>query len=147
MERLFYRRKATSPQRLEQINMTLCDTNIFIEIYRGNETIIEIFKNIGQQNAAISYVSCAELLFGARNKKELQAIRNDIDSLIVLPIESGISILTVNLVEKYSLSHKLSLPDALIAATALYHNIPLYTLNTKDFKFIPKIKLFEVENR
>jgi len=92
-------------------------------------------------------VSCAELLFGARNKKELQAIRNDIDSLIVLPIEASISVLSVNLVEKYSLSHKLSLPDALIAATALFHKIPLYTLNTKDFKFIPKIKLFEVENR
>ncbi|WP_310379365.1 PIN domain-containing protein [Flavobacterium sp.] len=60
--------------------MILCDTNIFIEIYRGNETIIEIFKNIGQQNVAISDVSSAELLFGARNKKELQAIRNDIDN-------------------------------------------------------------------
>jgi predicted nucleic acid-binding protein len=125
--------------------MILCDTNIFIEIYRGNETIIEIFKNIDQQNAAISDVSCAELLFGARNKKELQAIRKDIDSLIVLPIEASISVLSVNLVEKYSISHKLSLPDALIAATAIFHNIPLYTLNTKDFKFIPKIKLFEAE--
>jgi predicted nucleic acid-binding protein len=124
--------------------MILCDTNIFIEIYRGNETIIDIFKNIGQQNIAISDVSCAELFFGARNKIELKAIRNDIDSLIVLPIQSGISLLSVNLVEKHSLSHKLSLPDALIAATALYHNISLYTLNTKDFKFIPKINLFEV---
>ncbi len=91
-------------------------------------------------------MSCAELLYGARNKKELQAIRNDIDSLIVLPIEANISVLSVDLVEKYSLSHKLSLPDALIAATALFHNIPLYTLNSKDFKFIPKIKLFEGEN-
>ena len=104
----------------------------------------DIFKNIGQQNIAISDVSCAELFFGARNKIELKAIRNDIDSLIVLPIQSGISLLSVNLVEKHSLSHKLSLPDALIAATALYHNISLYTLNTKDFKFIPKINLFEV---
>lgn len=126
--------------------MILCDTNIFIEIYRGNEAIIDIFKNIGQENVAISDVSCAELLFGARNKKELQAIRDNIDILNVMPIESGISSLTVNLVEKYSLSHKLSLPDALIAATALYHNVALYTLNTRDFKFIPKIKLFEAEN-
>jgi tRNA(fMet)-specific endonuclease VapC len=90
-------------------------------------------------------VSCAELLYGARNKKELKAIRNDIDSLIVLPIEASISNLSVNLVEKYTLSHKLSLPDALIAAKALLHNISLYTLNTKDFKFIPKIDLFEAE--
>jgi tRNA(fMet)-specific endonuclease VapC len=124
--------------------MILCDTNIFIEIYRGNNLIVEIFKTIGQQNVVISDVSCAELLYGARNKIELQAIRNDIDNLIVLPIESSISKLSVELVEKYSLSHKLSLPDALIAATAIWHNIPLYTLNTKDFKFIEKLELFEI---
>ena len=126
--------------------MILCDTNIFIEIYRGNETIIEIIKEIGQQNVAISDVSCAELLYGARNKKELQAIRNDIDSLIVLPIDSNISKFAVDLVEKYSISHKLSLPDAIIGATAILYDISLYTLNTKDFKFLQKIKLFEVKN-
>jgi tRNA(fMet)-specific endonuclease VapC len=89
-------------------------------------------------------VTCAELLFGARNKKEIKAIRNDIDSLVVLPIESNISKLSVELVEKYSLSHKLSLPDALIAATALCHNIELYTLNKKDFKFIESVILLDV---
>ena len=126
--------------------MILRDTNIFIEIYRGNETIIEIIKEIGQQNVAISDVSCAELLYGARNKKELQAIRNDIDSLIVLPIDSNISKFAVDLVEKYSISHKLSLPDAIIGATAILYDILLYTLNTKDFKFIQKINLFERKN-
>ena len=126
--------------------MILCDTNIFIEIYRGNETIIEIIKEIGQQNVAISDVSCAELLYGARNKKELQAIRNDIDSLIVLPIDSNISKFAVDLVEKYSISHKLSLPDAIIGATAILYDILLYTLNTKDFKFLQKINLFERKN-
>jgi tRNA(fMet)-specific endonuclease VapC len=129
---------------MEQIKMILCDTNIFIEIYRGNNSIVEIVKNIGQQNIAISDVTCAELLFGARNKMEIKAIRNDIDSLVVLPIEYNISKLAVELVEKYSLSHKLSLPDALIVATALCHNVELYTLNTKDFKFIEKVTLFEV---
>jgi predicted nucleic acid-binding protein len=45
--------------------------------------------------------------------------------------------------ESYSLSHNLSLPDALIAATALVHNLELYTLNTKDFQFISNLKLYE----
>jgi len=39
------------------------------------------------------------------------------------------------------LSHKLSVPDALIAATALSNNTPLYTLNIKDFQFIPGLQL------
>jgi len=43
--------------------MVLCDTNIFIEIYKGNDLLIEIFKNIGQNNVAISDVTCTELLY------------------------------------------------------------------------------------
>jgi predicted nucleic acid-binding protein len=31
--------------------------------------------------------------------------------------------------------------DALIAATAIYHNIELFTLNIKDYIFISNIKL------
>lgn len=52
--------------------------------------------------------------------------------------------LAVVLVEKYSLSHKLNLPDALIASTSIVNKLELYTMNTKDFKFIDSVKLFDV---
>jgi len=123
--------------------MILCDTNILIEIYRGNTTIIEAVKRIGQENIAVSDVTCAELLFGARDKKELQTIRKDLNKLTVLPIQSSVSKLAVELVEKYALSHKLSLPDALIASTAIIHGIQLHTLNIKDFRFLEDVKLFD----
>lgn len=125
--------------------MILCDTNVFIEIYKGNTAIIEVVKMIEQQNIAISDVTCAELLYGARNKKELQKIRKDLNKLTILSIESTISKLAVELVEKFALSHKLSLPDALIAATALFYSIELYTLNVKDFRFLEYVKLFETK--
>ena len=51
--------------------MILLDTNILIEMYKGNEVIIHRIKMIGQNNIAISDVTSAELLFGARNKDEL----------------------------------------------------------------------------
>jgi tRNA(fMet)-specific endonuclease VapC len=123
--------------------MILCDTNILIEIYRGNTAIIEAVKQIGQENIAVSDVTCAELLYGARDKKELQTIRKDLNKLTVLPIQSSVSKLAVELVEKYALSHKLSLPDALIASTAIIHSIELYTLNIKDFRFLDGVKLFD----
>lgn len=123
--------------------MILCDTNILIEIYKGNFDIIQTVKSIGQHNIAISHVTCAELLYGARDKKELQTIRKDLNKLSVIPIHTEISNMAVELVEKYALSHKLSLPDALIASTAIIHNIELYTLNTKDFRFL-KVTLFDV---
>jgi predicted nucleic acid-binding protein len=125
--------------------MILCDTNIFIEIYRDNSDIIKAVKSIGQHNIAVSDVTCAELLYGARNKKELQAIRKDLNKLTVLSIETSISTLAVELVEKYALSHKLSLPDALIASTAIIHNTELYTLNIKDFKFLDGLSLFGIK--
>ena len=122
--------------------MILCDTNIFIEIYRNNESIIQKIKHIGQHNLAVSDVTLAELFFGARNKNELGAIRKDMNKLIVFLIDSFISDLAVKLVETYSLSHKLALTDALIGATAIHHKIELYTLNVKDFKFLDEVKLF-----
>jgi predicted nucleic acid-binding protein len=37
----------------------------------------------------------------------------------------------------------LMLADALIAATSLQLEIPLYSLNKKDYKFIDTLKLYE----
>ena len=122
--------------------MILLDTNILIEMYKGNEDIIHRIKVIGQHNIAISDVTSAELLFGARNRDELKILKKDIEKLTTVSISTNISKLAVNLVEKYSLSHKLSLPDALIAATAIQNDIHLFTLNIKDFKFIKGLKLF-----
>ena len=124
--------------------MVLCDTNIFIEIYKGNLSVIDVFKKIGQSNVAISDVTCAELLYGARNKIELNLIKRDINKLFILPISSAISSQAISLIEQYTLSHNLNLPDALIASTAIIHNIELYTLNLKDFKFLEDISLFKV---
>lgn len=121
--------------------MILVDTNIIIEIYRDNQLIIERVRNIGQENIAVSVITSAELMYGARNKNELQTILKDLKKISVLNLDTEISIKFGQLIEKYALSHKLSLPDALIAATAICRNLPLYTLNTKDFKYIKDVKL------
>jgi len=124
--------------------MILCDTNIFIEIYRSNNIVRTIvLDKIGYENIVISDVTRAELFYGALNKLELQMIRKDISKIPVLHIEPFISKMAVEIVEKYCLSHKTDLEDALIAATAIIHQIELYTLNIKDFVFIPELKLYQ----
>ncbi|KXK15369.1 MAG: PIN domain protein, partial [Chloroflexi bacterium OLB14] len=60
-----------------------------------------------------------------------------------IPMDVEISEITLSLLETYSLSHRLSLPDAIIAATALRHNFNLYTLNIKDFRFIDGLGLYK----
>ena len=121
--------------------MTLLDTNIFIEIFRDNVVIASIVDNM--QEIAVCDVVRAELFYGARNKRDLEEISADLEGLNVFPLLPQISEMAVNLVKTYSLSHKLEFADALIAATAIFHHVELFTLNRKDFTYIPNLKLYE----
>ncbi len=122
--------------------MILCDTNILIEFYKGNPEILGELQHIGQSNLAVSVITEAELYFGALNKSELNMIRKHLAAISRIPVDVAVSDRFLILMQTYSLSHKLSLPDALIAATALVHSMKLYTLNTVDFRFIPELQLF-----
>jgi predicted nucleic acid-binding protein len=59
----------------------------------------------------------------------------------VVDIDIPTSKLATNPMENFRLSHGLQIPDALIRATAVIHQIPFFTYNVKDFNFIPGIKL------
>ena len=122
--------------------MVLCDTNILIEIYRRNVVVREEIERIGYEHIAVSDVTRAELFYGAANKAELQIIRKDLKKIPTLYIDPAISEMAAKLVERYCLSHRTSLEDALIAATAILYRIELYTLNVKDFAFIPGVQLY-----
>jgi len=125
--------------------MILIDTNIFIEYYKSNPVICKQIEQIDPREIRVNDVVCAELYFGARNKQELDNIVADMEKLTDLLIFPNISKLAMDLVKQYSLSHKLRLPDAQIAATALFYNAELFTLNKKDFAYIPNLKLYEYE--
>ena len=75
------------------------------------------------------------MIFGALNKAELGHLLTGMNGLVSLPITPEISSVMLQLMAKYCLSNRLNLPDALIAATALHHGLPLYTLNRKDFRY------------
>jgi predicted nucleic acid-binding protein len=120
--------------------MILLDTNILIEIYRDNVDIASIVDSMPE--IAVCDVVRAELFYGARNKRELQEISADLEGLTILSLLPQISEMAVNLVKTYCLSHKLEFADALIAATAILHNAELFTLNRKDFAYIPNLKLY-----
>jgi tRNA(fMet)-specific endonuclease VapC len=82
-----------------------------------------------------------ERYYGAIDKAELLKIQKHLSLLHNFPIDNQVSIQFIQLMERYSLSHKLTIPDALIAATALVNNVNLYTFNIKDFRFIEGINL------
>jgi tRNA(fMet)-specific endonuclease VapC len=123
--------------------MILCDTNILIEFYKNNSQVIYELRRIGLDRLAVSAITQAELYYGAINKVELNKIKKHLGLLHFFSIDVMVSAQFIELMETYSLSHKLSIPDALIASTALAYNLDLYTLNIKDFHFIEGLNLYE----
>jgi predicted nucleic acid-binding protein len=88
-----------------------------------------------------------ELIQGSRDKIELKRINRFLKDFKILPITQKISKKSMELMKKYSISHGLLIPDALIAATAIIKNIPLWTFNRRDFQFIDRLILFELDDR
>lgn len=123
--------------------MILCDTNILIEFYRNNPAVISTMRQIGLSNLAVSIITIGELYYGARDSRELAKIKKHLTSLNQIPVDEGVSEITLSLLENYALSHRLSLPDSIIAATALRHSLRLYTLNLKDFRYIDGLLIYK----
>ncbi len=120
----------------------VCDTNIIIEVFKKNSNALSLIEKIGYNNIAVSAITIMELYFGALNKKELDKIKKSLNGIPVLSIQESTTTLALRLIETYSKSHGLTIPDALIASTVIDNNLPLLTYNVKDFKFIKNIRLF-----
>ncbi len=60
-----------------------------------------------------------------------------------IPFTRDISLLFLELMETYALSHRPGIPDMLITGTALDDDLSLFTLNVKDFHYIPELKIYE----
>ena len=86
-----------------------------------------------------------ELLQGAKDKRELRKIEKELSSFNRLAFNDEIACLATNLIKEYVLSHSLQIADSIIAATCLIYNIPLFTHNKKDFRFIPGLEFLKTE--
>ncbi len=129
---------------MEEAGLILCDTDILIEFLdRKNEVVKQKLGEFGVLNVCFSSVTASELIFGATNKKHYLRLSAFISNSIVVPIDKEVSDLHFELVKKYSLSHRLKIQDALIAATALSFDLAFYTNNKKDFKFVEGLRLVE----
>ncbi len=119
----------------------LVDSSVVVEAQRGNSSLIRgLIDN--RKEIVISRVTSYELIYGSRDKVELQKNKSLLANIIVVEINEEISRYAYDLLEKYTLNLKLNLPDALISATSYVYAYPLWTLNKKHFAKIKEIELF-----
>lgn len=115
--------------------MLLLDTDILIDIQRGHQPAIDWFISLDELPVVAGLV-VMELIQDAENKEQVERARRLVAPLsIVWPSEADCDH-ALETFERYHLSHKLGLLDALIAATAVGLDATLCTFNVKHYRVV-----------
>lgn len=119
----------------------LIDTNILIYYLEGHIPLEHEAKidNIFSHSFNVSVVSKIELLGWRKyTPEQYQIALQFIRRANVIYLDNEIAEKTVSIKQIYPLK----LPDAVIAATALFYDWVLVTRNTKDFELITHLKIY-----
>ena len=124
----------------------LLDTGIVIRHLRGRKPIVQLVRGLSRSDRlAIATLTCLEIYAGLR-ENETYITRKLLSRFINLPLDMTIAERAGLLVaEGAAANQPISIPDAIIAATAIRHNLTLITLNTKDFSTITNLRLYPIE--
>ena len=120
----------------------LVDTDVLIDFLRGYGPAVS-FVNDHSDRIVLSAIVVAELYASARGKKddpEQTVLENLLSLFRVVPISNEIARLGGLYRRDYGPSHGISLPDALVAATAFLERAELKTLNVKHYPMFEGIE-------
>jgi len=97
----------------------LFDTDVLIWVFRGNRRAARRVDST--EGRKISVVTYMELMQGARDRRDVRAIKDFLTAqgIEVVPLSENIGHRASIYVEEYGLSMAISVADALIAATAV----------------------------
>lgn len=127
----------------------LIDSDVLINLFDEKKIFHLLVKknlNLFQQKGItpnISLVTAIEILQGNKSHLQKKQLNRELIFFNQIDITVSIGNIAKELILKYSSTHGLLLADSLIAATAIQLEIPLFSLNKKDFKFIKNLKLYE----
>jgi predicted nucleic acid-binding protein len=122
------------------VNRFLIDTNVFSKIFGNNSSVKAFVESLDAVVDTTIYIECIQ---GSKSNQEKRIVKKYIDNFPLLQVTPDISKRAIEIIDLYSNSHGLLLPDALIAASALENDLTVVTYNIGDFKFINDLKYLE----
>jgi predicted nucleic acid-binding protein len=118
----------------------LVATDLCVDLARGVPEAVTFF-DAPPVEIRLSTVTYLELLALARSPGEQRRLRRFVAPYAVLSLGPMASSRAVELVQEHRLADGLEPLDALMAATALAHEIPLYTRHPAPFRNIPDLEV------
>lgn len=119
-------------------NRLFVDTNILLYFLKGDSEVIEM---ISDKDLLISFITELELLsFPIVASGSEKSIKGLLKNCSIIDLSQEIKDLTIEFRRK----SKLKLPDAIIAATAYYHKLPLLT-SDKQFRKVEELNIIIYE--
>ncbi|MDO3644463.1 type II toxin-antitoxin system VapC family toxin [Mucilaginibacter sp. L3T2-6] len=107
----------------------VADTSLIINLFNGVEEVRELITG---RNLFVSIISEIEVLSHSKlTPADSRLLKDFLSKCYIVDIEPSIKDITIQIRVKY----KTKLPDAVIAATAIYFDLPLFTMDT-GFKTI-----------
>ena len=120
--------------------MYTLDTNAIIYYLKEDEGVVPVIQDIFGRNAQVyvSTITETELFsFSFLSDEEAVQINDLLRTVSLIPLDSQIARIAGTLRRTYGVK----IPDAVIAATALFTGSTLLTRNTRDFKKIPPLSV------
>jgi len=125
----------------------IIDTDILIDAGRDIDEATDCLLEIERKTSpAVSVITYMELIVGCRDNKELRELDRFIARFQVIRLNNRISDIASALLHSYRLSHGLYIPDALIAATAIFLEYPFVSKNQRDYRSIQELNLLAYPN-
>ncbi|MDR0829096.1 MAG: type II toxin-antitoxin system VapC family toxin [Prevotellaceae bacterium] len=120
-------------------NRIVCDTNVLIHLLGKNDVVRNFLRG---KEISLSVITELEL-YAKQNltEREEKIIDTMIDCCFVIELTQPIK----QIVKEIRKTHKIKLPDAIIAASAIYYDIPFITFDS-DFKNIDELELVLMKN-
>ena len=126
--------------------MILVDSSVWIEYFKGNESVLLLNELIDSNNLCINDLILAELLPSINHKKEL-----DLKELLLTIERIDIAIDWHQIISMQTINfrngiNKVGISDLIIAQNAIENNIELYTMD-KHFDLMSKIHELKLYRR
>jgi predicted nucleic acid-binding protein len=119
-------------------NSIFVDTNIVLYLLSGNDTIADF---LNEKTVFLSFITELELLgYKEISTEERSKVENLLADSTIIDINSEIKKIVIELRK----SNKIKLPDAIIAATSHYLNIPFMT-SDKDLAKLTDLNILLYE--